>query len=259
MKRAATGKGARKRPKRLGPQTDREKLFCERWLVHYDKDRAYREAGYSINNQATGHLASSLLAKFADYLRPIQEAKAKLVAERLMVDSDQVLEAMVKRVFFDPSSFYDRTSEPLTELVKVKGRQEKVEQVMMWDGKPVYGERLKPYSELTPEQRLVVEITNDTGERIRYRLPTIREQHLHLTSLGRQFGLFAEKLIMERHLHKHTHHHLDFKNVPTQKIQQLTRQMLPLVGLEFAQQLGFTPEEVQAAADEGVVIEHAPG
>jgi Terminase small subunit len=257
MARRASGKGARHRPKQLGPQTDRDKLFCERWLIHYDKDRAYREAGFSAQKNA-GHLASAKLEKFADYLRPIRDAKAKIVAERLAIDSDAVLQGMVKKVFFDPTTFFERSTEPLTHLVHVEGKTEKVEQVRTWNGQPVYGERMKPYSDLTPEQRSQVEITSEAGDRLRYRLPNIREQHAYFTSLGRQFGLFSEKLVIERHHHKHQHHHLDFANVPTEKLNALTRQMLPMVGLEFAQMLGYTPEEVEEAArEEGVIMEVA--
>lgn len=245
-------KGIKKRPKLLGPQTDQQKTFCERWLIHYDKDRAWREAGYSPNSRPG---AIDLLNRFADYLRPIREAKAKLVAERIMVDSEAVLQKMVKQTFFDPTGFYERSSEPLTEWIKVPRKKEKIEQVMTWDGKPVYGERMKPYSELTPEQQAVVEITRTDGDRIQYRLPSISERHTSLTSLGRQFGMFAEKLIVEKHNHQHQHHHLDFSGVPSEKLADLTRRMLPLVGIEFARQLGYTPEDMEAAArEEGVII-----
>lgn len=251
-RRHATGKGTRHRRKQLGPQTDRDKAFCERWLIHFDKDRAYKEAGFNWGKSG-GALALAKLEKFADYLRPIRDAKAKLVAERLMIDADQVLQGMVKRVFFDPTAFYERSPQPLTKTVKDKDGKESQE-VRTWHGTPVYGERLKPYSELTPEQRAVVEVTSDAGDQIRYRLPTIREQHTYLTSLGRQFGMFAEKLIIERHQHKHQHHHLSFEAVPTAKLNALTRQMLPMVDAEFAQMLGFTPEDVaEAMKDEGVV------
>jgi hypothetical protein len=114
---------------------------------------------------------------------------------------------------------------------------------------------MKPYSDLTPEQQAVVEITSQEGDRIRYRLPSIREQHMYFTSIGRQFGLFAEKLILERHNHQHTHQHLTFEGVPSTKLVSLTRQLLPLVGLEFAQTLGYTAEDVEAASkDEGVLM-----
>lgn len=254
MKRKVVAKlkGVKKRPRQLGPQSDQEKKFCERWLIHFDKDRALREAGYATGKNS-GHQALTLLDRFADYLRPIREAKAKLIAERLVVDSEQVLREMVGRVFYDPTEFYERTDEPLTEIVKV-GRV-KVERKREWNGQPVYGERMKPYADLSPEQRRVVEVTGEVGGRIQYRLPSIREQHQFLTSIGRQYGMFAEKLILERHQHQHTHHHLEFKNVPTEKLQRLTRQMLPLVDVEFARSLGFTAEEVtEASIEEGVLL-----
>lgn len=249
-------KGHRKRPRQLGPQTEQDKTFCSRWLIHFDKDRAYREAGFA-GGEGSGWRANSKLQRFADYLRPIQEAKAKILAEKLAVDSEDVLNGMVKRVFFDPTEFYELTRKPLTEMVKatVDGKETRVEQEKQWDGRPVFGERMKPYSELTAEQRQVVEVTGESGGVIKYRLPTIREQHTFLRDLGRQYGMFADKLIVERHNHRHTHTHMSFEGVPTAKLQNLTRQMLPLVGLEFAQSLGYTAEDVaQASKDEGVVM-----
>jgi hypothetical protein len=246
-------KGHKKQPRQMGPQTERDLLFCERWLIHFDKDRAFREAGFT-QDKGAGNRANSKLKKFADYLQPLREAKARLIAERLVIDSQQVLDAMVKKVFFDPTGFYERSAAPLTHWVKVADKQEKVEEVLTWDGRPVYGERMKPYSELTAEQQAVVEITSAAGEQIKYRLPNIREQHMYFTSIGRQFGMFAEKLILERHNHQHQHHHLSFDNVPTAKIQSLTRQLLPLVDLEFAQMLGYTPEDVEEASREGGVL-----
>ncbi len=243
-----------KRPAMLGPQTERDQLFCERWLTHFDKDRAYREAGFSCANQHWRQYALSKLTKFADYLRPIKEAKAKIIAERLAVDSEKILAGMAQKVFFDPTSFYERSETPMTEWVEGAEGKDKVERVRAWHGRPLHAERLKPYSELTPEQQAVVEITNAEGERIHYRLPSIREQHTYLTSLGRQLGMFAEKLIMERHHHQHVHHQLDFEHVPTARIAAITRQLLPLVGIEFAQSLGYTAEDIAAAAQEDGVL-----
>lgn len=252
-------KGIKKRPKMLGPQTDQEKLFCERWLIHFDKDRAWREAGYARHSNY-GSDAVHKLEKFAEYLRPIRDAKAKIMAERLAVDSEKIIAGMSVKVFFDPTSFFERTTEPLTEWVKEKGADGKkieVEQIRTWDGKPIYGERLKPYSDLTAEQQAVVEITGDSGSVIRYRLPTIREQHTYFTSLGRQIGMFTDKLIVERHNHQHNHQHrhLTFDHVPTAKLQSLTRSLLPLVDAEFAQALGFTSADIDEAAQaDGVLM-----
>jgi hypothetical protein len=248
------GKGVPKRPRIIGPQNARDRLFCERWLIHFDKDRAWREAGFAVN-AATSTESRSKIDKFAEYLRPIREAKAKIMAERLAITSEQIVDGMTKRVFFDPVSFFERSSEPLTEMVKPSKRSKTlVERVVTWDGKPVYRERLKPYSDLTPEQQAIVEITSEAGQQLKYRLPNIREQHMYLTSLGRQFGMFAEKLIIERHRHSHVHGHLTFDNVPSAKLSALTHQLLPLVELEFAQSLGFTAEEVEKARLEAGVV-----
>jgi hypothetical protein len=200
-KRAAN-QGVKHRTRTRAPQTEGEQLFCERWLIHFDKDRAMREAGLSTTANG-GTRAGAMLDRFAEYLRPIREAKVKLMAERLAVDAEKIVAGMSQKVFFDPTSFYERASKPRVEWVDVPGCKLEVERVVTWDDKPVYDERLKPYSDLTAEQQAVVQITSTEGGRIKYRLPTIAEQHQYLTTLGRQLGMFAEKIIMERHTHQH--------------------------------------------------------
>ncbi len=250
----AKPKNGHRRVKITAPVTDADKMFCERWLIHHDKDRAYREAGFNPNG-SDGTRAGAKLEKFAEWMRPVWEAKAKIMAERLAVDAEKVVNGMAQKAFVDPSSFYERTSQPLEEWVDVPDCKLEVTRPVTWDGKPVYGERLKPYSDLTPEQQAAVEITGTEGGRIHYRLPNIKEQHQYLSSLGTQIGLFAQKLIIERHTHRHTHQHLTFEGVPSTKLASLQRAMLPLVGVEFARRLGYTAEEVEKAAlDEGVVM-----
>jgi len=249
-------KGIRKRPKMLGPQTEQDKRFCERWLIHFDKDRAYREAGFSTAGNA-GHLATSKLHKFADYLRPIREAKAKIMAERLSIHSEKLVHGMAEKVFYDVASFFERTDEPIMEEVEIRGEDGETRteiRMKTWHGKPIYGERLKPFTDLTPEQQAVVEVEHDRFGVVSYRLPTIMEQHAYLTSLGKQLGMFSEKLIMERHVHSHVHQHLTFDNVPTQKLNALALQLLPLAGEEFAKALGYSASDVEAAQRESGVL-----
>lgn len=237
------------------PRTARDVKFCERWLEHFDKKRAYIEAGFKWNNNS-GIRALDKLQRYQEYLRPFQEAKAKVVGERLALDQEKVLQAMSKKAFFNPLDFIERTAAPLTREVKEKiGDKERISiQTIVWDGKPVFGERLKPYSELTAEQAAAVEVTGVVGEVIRYRLPSIREQHMYFKTLGQQFGMFLDKLILERHNHEHRHAHLHFDNVPSERITTVRRQLLTMVAPEFAQSLGFTPEELEEAQREGGVL-----
>lgn len=248
-KQPKTRRAAQRAPQTEFPVKDADKLFCERWLIHFDARKAYVEAGFS-KDVGTAARALGKLTRFAEYLRPIREAKAKVMAERLALTTDRVIDKMKEKAFFDAGEFVERGRVPLTHAVKVvhkDGRTESVEEILTWDGRPVYAERLKPYADLTAEQRAVVEITSTAGERITYRLPTLREQHMYLTSVGRQMGLFAEKLILERHNHEHRHATVNFENVPTAQITGARQALLPLVGEEFAKSLGFSDAELAAA------------
>jgi hypothetical protein len=230
----------------VAPKKERDKLFCKKWLEHFDKDRAYREAGFKSKALALSTLASKKLNRFMEYLRPLQEAKAREVAKLLVVNEEQILQAMSRKAVFDPGDYVEISKEPLTETVKQEGKPD-LTRVRTWHGEPIYGERLKPFHKLTPEQRMTVEIIETVGEQIRYRLPTIREQHQSQVALGRQFGMFIEKLILEHRAAKSAHNTLALTNVPTTELQQMTFNLLPYVGQEFASRLGFTLEDIEEA------------
>lgn len=247
-KKPPTRRAAQRAPQTEFPVKDMDRLFCERWLIHFDAQKAYAEAGFA---QTTGTRTRALgkLTQFAEYLRPIREAKAKIMAERLAVTTEGVIAKMQEKAFFDAGDYLERGLKPLTQITKKKrkdGGVDEVEETVMWEGKAVYAERLKPYADLTAEQRAVVEITSTAGDRIQYRLPTLREQHMYLTSVGRQMGLFAEKLILERHNHEHRHATLSFDNVPTAQLTGARQALIPLAGAEFAKSLGFTDAEIAA-------------
>jgi hypothetical protein len=236
-----------KRITRLGiPNNERERAFCKAWLKHYDHKRAYVEAGYS-NDSNSPVRALKMLERFTEHLRPLREAKAREVAKLLVVEDQDILKGMSAKAVFDPGDFVQRAPTPKTVTVLDPKTGKEREQPLEWYGEPVFASRLKPFEQLTPQQRAVVEIVGDSSGEVTYRLPNIREQHMYLTSTGRQFGMFLEKLITERHFHKHNHAHLELTNVPTQQLQVLTTQLLPFVGAEFANQLGFTQEDIEDA------------
>lgn len=258
--RKSPTKGIKKKVSSIGfPRSDADRKFCERWLTHFDHLRAYREAGF--NMQGAGTRSAAKLVRFREYLRPLQEAKARIVAEKIALDQADVLEALTAKVTVDPKAYIQRTDKPLTREVKTKdktGKEVVALEERSWNGKPIYGERYKPFCELTPAEARAVEIVSDSGDTIRYRLPSIREQHKYLHTIGQQLGMFLQKIIFENHQHRHQHAHLHLENVPTAKLQSLTRQLLPLVGEEYAKSLGYTPEEfAEATADEGVIMPKA--
>lgn len=229
----------------VAPTTERDKLFCRRWLESFDKDRAYREAGYKAGPKDVAKLASRKLSRFAEYLAPLQEAKAREVVKAIVIDQEIILKEMARTAVFDPGEYIETTAEPVIEQVKVG--KKKVQRILTWDGQPVYGSRMKPFERLTPEQRMTVEVTGIVGNRVEYRLPTIRERTQAQVHLGRQYGMFIERLIIERRNSMAASGREDFEGVPTPELQNLRMNLLPYVGQEFASRLGFTLEDIEEA------------
>lgn len=240
------------------PHHERDVKFCARWLEHHDARRAYREAGFvtAPNNDSKG---KEKVKKFWPYLEPLMAAKARVVAERIGVTNDTVLREMAAKALYNPGDYLEVSPETLTYTKKDEktGLEVKVDQT--WFGKKQREVRYKPLEELTVEQLRAVEIITGPGGRLSYRLPTVREQHQYLQSLGRQMGMFMDKIILENRQTLHQHAHLHLENVPTAMLEQLRTQLLPLVGEDFARQLGFTPQEVEEAAKSiGVLMPERP-
>lgn len=237
---------ARKRHGRhTAPTRDRDKLFCRKWLDHFDKDRAYREAGFKIAKaKKISYYSTRKLKRFMEYLRPRQEAKAREVAKLITLDQESILKAMARTAVFDPGDYIERGGQIIDEKGSGKNKRDVPR---TWEGKPVYRERMRPFHALTPEQREMVEVTGIIAAEVQYRLPTIRERHTAQLALGRQFGMFLDKLIIERHQSRGAHNQLALANVPTPELQRITYQLLPYVGQEFASRLGFTLEDIEEA------------
>jgi hypothetical protein len=227
------------------PKTERDKLFCKKWLEHFDKERAYAEAGFKATPRGLRIQATRKLNRFAEYLRPFQEAKAAEVAKTILMDDEAILKAMARKAVFDPGDYVEKATEPALEVVS-EGKR-KVTRVRTWEGKVIYAERMKPFHELTPEQRMTVEILGIVDDQVEYRLPTTREQLTAQVNIGRQFGMFLDKLIIERSQSRGAHQNLSLANVPTPELQDITLKLLPYVGQEFASRLGFTLEDIERA------------
>lgn len=231
------------------PQSARDLKFCERWLQHFDPVRAYLEAGWAPNDKIgvkmgsnTGHRARQKLESLAAYLEPLRLEKARAVAERLTLDQADVLDAMARVAKVNPLEYVEQSSEPMTRTVPGPEGEPDRDLPVLWDGKPVYRTRLRPLHELTREQAAVVQLVSVPAG-VGYRLPSIKERHESLIALGRQLGMFIEKLIVENHQHQHRHAHLHLDNVSSEKIREIGRQLIPLVGREFAAELGYGEEE----------------
>ena len=247
---------------RESPRDARDKLFCERWLEHFDHIRAYQEAGFKGTRTKLSVRAKNKLERFAAYLTPLQQAKAQIVAQKVVTSQDDVLKAMARVAFVNPLEYYVKTDFPVTRKRKVKEKindvvvETEVEEPVVVAGCTIYQVRAKQINELTPEQLSAVEVHHHprTGE-LTWRLPDLHIRTVNRKMLGQNVGLFLEKVILQNQTNT-TNVQLNVQAIPSDKLTELVHELLPLVGAEFAQFLGFTMEEIEAAKPR--VIEHQP-
>ena len=89
-RRVATENLRRKRSTRLmEPKTARDKLFCERWLVHHDHHLAWREAGFAVRSDR--ELPLIKLARFRPYLERLQPKVELQVAKKISLERQDIL------------------------------------------------------------------------------------------------------------------------------------------------------------------------
>lgn len=234
------------------PIGERDKKFCQQYLKHFDARRAYDEAGFKGHGDSRMHMATVKLQKFARYLQPRMDAihrkNAVILAEKMSIGQEDILRGMARIAFPKIEEYLLKV--PAIREVKEDGKLTgRFEPVMGPDGKPVYRTVLKPLHELTSEQLQCVEIYNDMGGRPVYKFSTLMVRHKYLESLGKQSGLFVEKLILERHQQSHEQAVTQLKNASTEQLTDAMKALMPLASPEVLQQLGISKEEYAAVID----------
>lgn len=198
------------------PQSKLEIEFCERWLTAKDHTVVADQMGISRVRGLRWR------RKFTGYLVKQIDRLAVEVTKKIAYDATDVLQAMAAVSFCNPLDF----------LVRKEGNK--------W--------RWKRMEELTFQQATLVhsvEVTEDG--RVNYKLPTAKMKFINQQALGKNLGLFDDKLIQEFR-HKHLHTHLEFKAVSTDKMQQLEQLLLEALGPEAQRLLGIQQEEpIQAS------------
>ncbi len=239
----------RKRVVELGfPRSDRDRMFCDRWLLHFDHVRAYLEAGWAPNDRIgklgtnTAVRARQKLEHLWPYLEPLRDAKARIVAERVALSQADLLDLLGRMAKFNPLEYVE-TSTTAATTTRTAADGAKIEDPIEFNGKPVFRSRLKPLQDLTPEQAATIQLHAD-GDTVTYRLPNIRERHAALLLLGKQMGMFLDKIILQNHEHQHRHAHLHLEGVSTDQVRALAAQLSQFVEPEFAKGLGYTDEDI---------------
>lgn len=212
------------------PENAKEKLLCERYMVHLDASRAWIEAGYSKNRVK---YAPGKLKELQPYLARLKPQVEKKVSEEIALSAQSVLAEMTAMAFTDPMDYFELTvievHDPITGAP-----------VLDTQGQPIKREgyrRIDP-KRLTPKQRKAIgNMSIDRFGRLHYELVDPATRFGWLRTLGQHVGLFHDKIIHEAHLHTHQHNSLSFKDVPTDKLEELQKQLIGAIGHEAARQV----------------------
>ena len=229
------------------PSMPRDIAFCEAWLEHFELRKAWQVAGYSLKNKGWACRAQLKLKRFSEYLRPLQAAKAQQVGAQLAVTQGDVLETMRQVAFANPQDYYVVSDEPI--MREEKDAEGNVVHVPVTvNGSPVYDLVQKRLENLTREQAMaVVPMMSASGSYAGYRLPSVKERHAYLTSLGQNLGLFLPEIAKEAHAHLHRHSHLHLDDVPTAVLDDLQHRLIAVVGPDQARNLGISQQEIDEA------------
>lgn len=212
MPRRIATKNLRRQPstREMEPKTVRDKLFCERWLVHHDHHRAWREAGFAVRSDRALPLAK--LVRFRPYLERMQPKVEMQVAKKIA---------------------YERT-DILTAIATI-GYANAMDYIMEEGGKWC----LKPLHLLTREQAAAIDEVFYDAEagRVGYSLPGAKTRLAALATLGEQAAGFKKKEDVHNHLHLG-------QDVPLEKIRQLKQMFIEAMGPQVTREvLGMTEEE----------------
>lgn len=194
------------------PKTDKHRAFCSAWLMHYDHNRAAREAGYQ-----RGGL--DLFRKFERYLLQQKGLKEKAVSKEVVLEQRDILREMMSIGFANAQDYVRIVEEPFKDPKTGITTQ-------------VKRERQRPLMELTRSQAAAVsKVTFSPDGTVTYELPDERSKHPYLKDLGQHLGLFHPKLIQE-HRHAHAVALFDLRSLDNSKLKQAEEFFLEALGPE---------------------------
>lgn len=204
------------------PTTERDKKFCERWLVHHNHNKAIIEAGYSEKN--TNQMGLQKLVQFRPYLERLRPKVDTEVARKLGYERADILEAI-------GAIGYCNAQDYIREFTVINPETQMSEQ--RWG--------LKPLHELTRAQASAVdEVFYDLeAGRVGYALPKAKTRLTALTTLGEQAANFKKPGDTHNHLHLGD-------NVPLEKIRLVKQMFIELMGPQVTRDILGWDETDQA-------------
>lgn len=209
------------------PKGEKELAFCEFWLSHFDHVRAYKQAGY----QRSADKALRLYRILAPYLEKLRTEKGKVLAKRLAVREADVLDEIVALGFANPQDYVEEYIE------EIAGKP------------PATKHRRRPLMELTRAQAAAVTcIKFHPDGTVTYELPEPKDKRPALELVGKNFGMFDQKLIAE-HRHIQKQRSTELEKIDTDKLQAFEEALIEAIGPRAAQNfIGYT-REVEEESD----------
>jgi hypothetical protein len=204
------------------PKNERDTTFCERWLVHHDHARAYRECGFTVN-RAFNRCAIAKLAKFRPYLDRVGAKVETQIAKRIAYERGDILGAMAAIGFANAQDYMHEAefTDPTTQMKEKRYI-------------------LKPLELLTREQASAIdEVFYDAEHgRIGYTLPVAKTRMTALAVLGENTQALKPKDP------KVVHNHLHLEGISNEKLEQAERMFIELVGPQVSREiLGLTEDD----------------
>ncbi len=194
------------------PKNEMDLKFCERWLVHHDHVRAYREAGHSDSNNHTR--SARKLQRFRRYLDARLPKVEAIVSRDIAYERKDILEGIARIAYANALDY-------VTPCVNIDEK-----------GNATPGFRMKTILELTREEAAAVDqVSYDhvTGK-ISYSLPAAKTRLSAFTVLGEQAAGFSKK-------DNETHNHLHLHDLDMEKLRHVKGLLIDLVGTEAARQV----------------------
>lgn len=200
------------------PRSERDKIFCERYLVHSDSRRACEEAGI----KSPDHNAARKLKQMSKYIDPLKAKIEEKLVQDLSYSRKDILDHMAAIALANPHDYY-----------------EEFEVLDQATGKMLTGRALKPIQRLTRLQASAIEDMTyhlESG-RISYKLPSISTKMNALNTLAETVGVTKKK-------DDGGGQHVHFHDVPIEKLRALMQGFSTLLGPQASRQvLGLTEDD----------------
>lgn len=169
--------------------TDKQRVFCNEYLIDFNATRAYKVAYPSCKKDETANVNGSRLlrnAKVKEYIDKKTEEKQK----RMEIKQDKVLQELINIAFSNGTDF----AQIVTKQYEDK-KYDKDGNVIGTEIKTYKSLELTPTNELTPEQKSAITGIKQTANGVEIKTA---DKVKALELLGKHLGMFKDKVGIEQ-------------------------------------------------------------